>query len=406
MLPPQSCHSTRTELFYPCAQGELEAALKSAGLSTNGDKRQLFSRLEAFQSARVVVGRGSRAPEVPAEANPDLAGEATKKKKTQRKQRSSKPADSKVQKAGAKQQECVDRGAALLKLSKAELQAIAAELDVAKSGTKAQIVARILEAQADPGAVATHSAPLAPVAPSSEPAPKPPRRRKQQAKAAAESEAELIPASGAAVSAALEIVVEPMRDTDGAASQSQEQAPQRRRLSPEEAAQLLEQLVQQSGTGRVGLDDSGSDPASNEVARMKAAIATFKEELSQQEESAERLRIALLSPTAGKTAGEEAASAVTGIINVSMQSDEGNIESGRSAVVAEGERSIENGKEGEESSTANAASTTAQTGDDIVKGQGAVGVAVAAGLLAVGEVAVSMASVAGKMVKRLVGNNG
>ena len=427
------CQSSNSGRDYSTLdKSQLKKELQTRGLSISGGRDQLIHRLYVADNPLPPIENAI--PQQPADATATEESETTLAQIHQE-----DPVPVKKPRAVRKKKTCTTpitllpinsdqsnqlpesdqlNETSLLKLAKGDLQAMAAARGLAKSGTKAQIVARILEVETGETVAATDQLTAAPIAErkkrvvkkkatsassTNEPKnstttttinneesasstttsttpskkiyePAAPLRLNESAtlkmNSALEAAATVVAALNSkrrvlemmqetvavavAVTAAqnlkwkeLEIEKESMKNeetnarsssaaatttaTPSSSSPSPIASPsERRRLSPDEAAKVLEEVVRRKGTGGVGLGAGGNNKNSNnsgggngdgasvgaaasEVDSMKTVMAGLKARLHAQEENTEQLRVAL---TQEKTTSTSVAPAAPGAVAV------------------------------------------------------------------------------------------
>ncbi|KAL4530278.1 hypothetical protein Ndes2437B_g03785 [Nannochloris sp. 'desiccata'] len=372
--------SNSANVYSTLEKSELKKELQTRGLSISGGREQLIHRLHLSDAPPPLpVATLPNTTATAAEATTPLVAETEikeeepasgKKPRAVRKKKAktpvltsngdtvlpSSPSDiitEQPEGAGPAEQQLNET--TLVKLAKGELQAMAVARGLAKSGTKAQIAARILELELGAG-IGAASVEITPaVAAPKQRAPRkkttilkktstddeielfqsitttsksikpftPPPPLRLSESAALKRDAAL--AAAVTVTAALNSKrrVLAMMEEAIAVAPSTPPVPvsERRRLSPDEAAKVLEEVVRRKGTGGVGLgtgrggDGDGSGTAGvivagagkqaevfSEVDSMKTVMAGLKARLNAQEENTEQLR-ASMQKNSCKSAG-------------------------------------------------------------------------------------------------------
>jgi hypothetical protein len=414
----------------------LKVELQTRGLSISGGREQLIHRLHLSDGANppddtppVIDDTPAAVEALPTVAEVDIKEKepapvkkpcAVRKKKTATAVMTASDGSTEEQAAAAAEPEQLN-DATLLKLAKGELQAMAAARGIAKSGTKAQIVARILEGELRAVAAETTAVPpvAAVAAPKKRAAKKKPSTPKKTSTDTEESaisttmttidpyqrpsplhlsEAASLKRDGALaapitdpaklnskrrVLAMIEESIAVAMTTTAAQNLKWQQQAQniikkeettppssassanptaspttpttavtpavseRRRLSADEAAKVLEEVVRRKGTGGVGLGTGNNDKNKNsggggsggngspaaaattevvvavagaqrhqsevasEVDSMKTVMAGLKARLYAQEENTEQLRASMQNKTGDTTTSPAAASTPT-----------------------------------------------------------------------------------------------
>jgi hypothetical protein len=374
---------------------ELKKELRTRGLSISGRREQLIHRLHLSDAPPPITPLpDTTATEVApllVVAKTEIKEEkpaSVKKPRAVRKKKTAAPAlisnddgvlDSSSssiiiteQKAQPAEQQQQLKETTLLKLAKGELQAMAVARDLAKSGTKAQIAARILAVELGTGIRTSSIKSSSAVASDVPAAPKqraPRKKTNTRKKISTESTSTTTTPSEASkpfappsplrlsqsaflnskrrvldmmeASIAVAATITAAQNLKWQEKEKQERqkfenkeakvasSASPRRLSPDEAVKVLEEVVRRKGTGGVGLGtglssgtDGNSDNGSGNVADdvlvvprsrkhvevssqvdlMKTAMAGFKNRLNAQEHNTEQLRASMQKSSGKKVA--------------------------------------------------------------------------------------------------------
>jgi len=392
------CQSSKSANEYSSLdKSEVKKELRTRGLSISGGREQLIHRLHLSDAPPPPPVPAPPTTAAPVVAETEIKEEkpaSVKKPRAVRKKKIAapvttsnddallaSPSDTLINEQEAETAEQQLNETTLLKLAKGELQAMAIARGLAKSGTKAQIAARILNVEFGAGVGAAASVELPKSIPSAVAAPKqraprkktstlkkistksssrtatsmepitPPSPLRLSESAALKRDAALAAAVtdttainskrrvlatmeesiAVAVTAAAAQNLKWQQEAERkkqkieeeeekiASSFSAAAAPvavsERRRLSPDEAAKVLEEVVRRKGTGGVGLGtgeggSSGNGSGSSadvvvserfrkqaevfsEVDSMKTVMAGFRSRMNAQEESTEQLRASM-----------------------------------------------------------------------------------------------------------------
>ena len=304
---------------------ELEDLLRNRRLSTSGDKNHLLARLQASDGRLSVVDETSVSSAETHQEHNETKKTARKTDKRRRKQADSRRTEELTEQISTKDiagdQEA---HAALLKLKKAELQEIASTLGLPRTGTKAELVKKILEKSPEAKEIPT----------------------KKGSKRALVLNAADTPQPTEAAS-------EPPASSSDASPTTLEAALGHREGNLRETAEFLLTAARSSSLdGEINVGKfKPVRPA--DVVRMQARVAELKKELDLQQEEILKLTAGVEKSARDQPYGEA-----------------------RSC----GEQNMQ-----EVRILATDAESLSDTDDkDVTKGQGALGVAVAAGVLAVG----------------------
>jgi len=443
-------------------------------LSTTGGKGQLFARLQSFESSQAKTASPSSSSSSPetvsgdkdvyegdesstGKRQPASKGRKPKKAMSTTRGKASNPPAASIGTETLDAPLASDNEADLLKLTKRDLQDMAIACGVSKSGTKPQLVDRILQCKRLDDSIPQGASPVGQVQEHAVELPaktslkrtkvgSPKHSKRQQSSPdplkshktggpdadGEQEQAEIGPASSPAHQENNQNL-KPLKTDRIQPHPSRKQPPaqpssstSRRRLSPEEAARVLEDLVRQKGsTGAVGTvslisprTNGGIDltETTSEVSKMMDEVIGFKAQLSMQEETTERLRSDMLrsekieiqrehgavyqAQVAIDPSEKNADDRAVGKLGTSLKAEESspashhqsqfpgavNALTRRAETVADGRTELTR-------------SSTADVEPDTIKSQEALGLAVATGVIALGEVIVSVASVAGRLTQ-------